>query len=460
MDNNYENEQRFYNPSIPEQPPHSTSAINEYSYIPQRNFSNIPPKKNKPTKKILAFVVAFVCVGTLIGTGFLGYSLITGNKLTENDAESQSIVDNSSTIDNSDTQQTNPATVNREIPTLVQLASLENALSIPEIVKKVSPSVVGISCSMSGGTATGTGFIISKDGYIVTNAHVVNGANAIKVVLSETYKSEEMTAELIGIDTQTDIAVLKINKTDLQIVELGKSSDLVVGELAISIGNPLGFELSGTVTAGIISALDRTLTIEDREMNLIQTDASINSGNSGGPLINSYGQVVGMTSAKVASSYGEGLGFAIPIDEVLPIVKDLIAHGYVKGRPIIGLSGETISDVYAQFYDIPQGFIVRTVNPGSPAEKAGIVVGDIVIGIEGKLINSIAEFNEVKAKYKAGDTITISLYREKKITDIKLVLAEDISATNTDSSNNNNSQNNNNGYDDFDYYNRFRDFGY
>ena len=180
-------------------------------------------------------------------------------------------------------------------------------------------------------------------------------------------------------------------------------------------------------------------------MNLIQTDASINSGNSGGPLINSYGQVVGITSAKVATAYGEGLGFAIPIDEALPIISDLIEHGYVKGRPIVGITGETISDIYAQYYDIPRGFIVREVVKNGPADKAGVQVGDIVIGIEGTLIENMDEFNEIKKNYKAGDTITISVYRNEKIVDLEITLAED---TSSKVQSNQNSQQNNQ-YNDY-----------
>ena len=272
---------------------------------------------------------------------------------------------------------------------------------------------------------------------------------------------ELIRAELVGIDVQTDLAVLKIDRTGLTPAEFGKSSEIKVGEVSIVIGNPLGFDLANTVTAGIISATDRTLTIEDRTMNLIQTDASINSGNSGGPLINAYGQVIGVTSAKVSSTYGEGLGFAIPIDEALDIVNDLVQYGYVKGRPSLGISGENISSFYAQYYGVPQGFIVRSVEQGSAAEKAGIAENDIVVGIEGELISSIEEFNEIKSKHKAGDEITVSVYRNDNIVDLSVTLDE---AANTDYSqqnqqnnqNNQNTPNNRGSYDDFqDFYNDF-----
>lgn len=405
----------------------NSNSVHEYSYYPE----NAPKKKkSKALKRIAAVAIGIVCVVAIGATSIFGYTLITGkNAFSKGDDDSSSASDTVAAVgDNTDEEATDSEPeITREIPTLEQLAALENALPLPEIVNKVSPSVVGVSSILNGGTSSGTGFVISEDGYIVTNYHVIEGANAVSVSLLSAEDGEEIPAEIIGGDKQTDIAVLKIDKTDCVPVTLGKSTELIVGELAITIGNPLGSELSGTVTAGIISALNRKLTIEGREMNLIQTDASINSGNSGGPLINSYGQVVGITSAKVSTIYGEGLGFAIPIDEALPIIKDLIEHGYVKGRPIVGITGETISEVYAQYYDIPSGFIVRELVKDGPAEKAGVQIGDIVIGIEGTLIESMDEFNEIKKNYKAGDTITISVYRDEKIVDLEVTLAEDTS---------------------------------
>ena len=416
----------------------------EYCYYPE----NTPKKKKgKVLKRIAAVTIGLICVVAIGATSIFGYTLITGKRAFSGDEDESSKASDTAVITEGETDKEldSQPVPDREIPTLEQLAALENALPLPEIVKKVSPSVVGVSTILNGGTASGTGFITSEDGYIVTNYHVIEGAQAVSVSLLQSEDGEEIPAQIIGGDEQTDIAVLKIDKTDCVPVTLGKSSELIVGELAITIGNPLGSELSGTVTAGIISALNRKLTIEGREMNLIQTDASINSGNSGGPLINSYGQVVGITSAKVATAYGEGLGFAIPIDEALPIISDLIEHGYVKGRPIVGITGETISDIYAQYYDIPRGFIVREVVKNGPADKAGVQVGDIVIGIEGTLIENMDEFNEIKKNYKAGDTITISVYRNEKIVDLEITLAED---TSSKVQSNQNSQQNNQ-YNDY-----------
>ena len=214
--------------------------------------------------------------------------------------------------------------------------------------------------------------------------------------------------------------MLKIDKTGLTEAKFGSSKEVQVGERAIVIGNPLGFELANTVTAGIISATNRHLTVKDRTMNLIQTDASINSGNSGGPLINSYGRVIGITSAKVNPDYNvEGVGFAIPIDEAKVVIDDLIHYGYVKGRPTLGIEGKNINAINAQYYNIPQGFIVTKMEVGSAAERAGIIKGDIIYGIEGSTITTMEEFNKIKEKYKAGDTITISVFRESDPTNYR-----------------------------------------
>lgn len=443
---------------------YNNENLNEFSYTPEKN--------NKKHKRILTAVIAMLSVVAIGATSIVGYSLITGNTLGINIKSDNNSAGNI-------VNKNNAAKIDRgELPTLIQLATPTDAMQIPDIVEKVSPSVVGISCMTASGTVTGTGIIMSEDGYIITNAHVVDGAEAISVVLPNNYTDttkeddsskktdallkdsddqKAIEAELIGKDVQTDIAVVKINQKGLTAAEFGTSAEVKVGEVSIVIGNPLGLNLANSVTAGIISATDRTLTIEDRTMNLIQTDASINSGNSGGPLINAYGQVIGITSAKVASTYGEGLGFAIPIDEAIPIIKDLMENGYVTGRPTLGISGLNITEIYSEYYGVPRGFIVKSVEAGSAAEKAGIKIEDIIVGIEGNLIESIEEFNQVKEKYKAGDKITVSLYRNKKIVDVDVVLGEYIA--DEDITNNNNKNNNQQSLEDF--YNNFgNQFGF
>lgn len=447
---------------------YNKDKANEYCF----NSPKDQKQGGKKTSKALKVLMAVAGCSIVSVTSIVGYSIATGGngKLIKagNDV-SQSVSEASSNKSETSSIPVEQNTAKRsDLPTISQLSTPSDAMTIPDIVNKVSPSVVGVSCLLNNGTATGTGIILSSDGYIVTNAHVISGAKAISVVLPEDYYKDESSensdssssndeqytyeATLIGSDTQTDIAVLKIEKTGLTTAEIGKSSDIVVGEAAIVIGNPLGFDLSGTVTSGIISATDRKLTIEEKTMNLIQTDASINSGNSGGPLINAYGQVIGITSAKVSSTYGEGLGFAIPVDEALPIIKDLMEYGYVTGRPTLGISGEDVTEIYAQFYNIPQGFIIRSVEDDSAAQKAGLKVGDVVIGINGELIESISEFNDIKSKFSAGDTITVSVYRDGEISDKEVTLGEDRSAIES-SSQEEPTQQQQNPFDE--YYNQF-----
>ena len=449
----------------------NNNGFNTYNQGDKNEFTYTPNKKRSKGKKILTGVIAVLCVGAIGTTSIVGYNLVTGKSVGTTSSSTVTSKDSSDTKTKSTVDRTN-------LPTIEQLSTPSDAMSIPDIVKKVSPSVVGISCILSNGTATGSGIIMSEDGYIVTNAHVVDGAKSISVVLPDSYngtdtsdssdskKSDDSTdssdsednltytATLVGKDTQSDIAVLKIDATGLTAAEFGTSADLQVGEASIVIGNPLGFSLANSVTAGIISATDRTLTVEDRTMNLIQTDASINSGNSGGPLINAYGQVIGITSAKVSSSVGEGLGFAIPIDEGLPIIEDLMKNGYVTGRPSLGLSGTDITSAYSSYYGVPQGFLVKSVTEGSGSEKAGIQENDIIIGINGTVISSISELNEIKNKCQVGDTVQLTVYRNKKMINVDVVLGEstaESSETNDDTQND--QQNDYNNYND--YYNNY-----
>lgn len=401
--------------------PDINMSQNEFSYTPSR------PRRTVG-KRILTAVLAIIFVGAVSVTSIVGYNMITGKNNPQ---------DSNSTKDAELAPLPVEETVNEKndkpIPTLEQLAAPEDALPIPEIINKMSPSVVGISCITGKGEIyTGSGIILTEDGYIITNAHVIEGAQTIAVLLPTDYAESadsdesELTfdAELIGKDEQTDLAVLKIKKTGLKAAEMGHSSDIRVGELSIVIGNPLGLDLANSATAGIISAKDRTITIEDRTMKVLQTDASINHGNSGGPLINAYGQVIGITSAKVASSDVEGLGFAIPIDDALPIITDLIENGYVTGRPSLGISGSNITRSYSSYYGVPQGFLVREINPGSCAQNAGLQINDVIIAINDTVISDLNELNNIKNSFKPGDTITLTVYRNGRKVDVTVVLDE------------------------------------
>lgn len=289
----------------------------------------------------------------------------------------------------------------------------EDALCLQDIYSSVIDSVVSISSMTSSGTSSGTGIIMSSDGYVITNHHVITGALVISVLTND---NQEFEAALVGSDEMSDLAVLKIDARGLHAAEFGDSSKLRVGDSVVAIGDPLGVQLRGTMTNGIISAINRDLTVGDRTMTLIQTNAALNNGNSGGPLINCYGQVIGINTVKMSSYYTatasvEGLGFAIPISVAKPIIDELIENGYVAGRPAIGISGDSLPSYYRTYYRLPEGVYVTSVNEGSDAKAKGIREGDIVTAINGEKICSIDELNTVKNQYAAGDEVTLTIYR-------------------------------------------------
>lgn len=313
-------------------------------------------------------------------------------------------------------------------------------LSTPEIVDKVGPAVVGIVNKTTYGNAygqfgsiygdlnkeveqgSGSGVILSSDGYIVTNNHVIENATAISVILNN---GKEYSARLIGKDPTTDLAVIKIDAQNLTYAQVGNSSSLRVGETAIAIGNPLGQEFAGTTTKGIISGLNRSVTIDDKTLNLIQTDAAINPGNSGGALVDEYGYLIGINTAKISSTTLEGLGFAIPIDEAKPIIQDLMTSGYVKGRPVIGIGGRAVTKEDAKAYNLKVGVYVVSMTPSGPAYMSGVKVGDIIVECEGEPIETVDDINEIKNKKSPGDKLKIKVYRNGKYADISIILGEE-----------------------------------
>ena len=302
----------------------------------------------------------------------------------------------------------------------------EDALSLQDIYSTVIDSAVSISSMTSSGTSSGTGIIMSPDGYVITNHHVITGALVISVLTND---NQEYEAALVGSDEMSDLAVLKIDARGLQAAEFGDSSKLRVGDSVVAIGDPLGVQLRGTMTNGIISAINRDLTVGDRTMTLIQTNAALNNGNSGGPLINCYGQVIGINTVKMSSYYTatasvEGLGFAIPISVAKPIIDELIENGYVAGRPAIGISGDSLPSYYRTYYRLPDGVYVTSVNEGSDAKAKGIREGDIVTAINGEKICSIDELNTVKNQYAAGDEVTLTIYRSGTYYEVTVTLVD------------------------------------
>ena len=325
-------------------------------------------------------------------------------------------------------------------PTQVDTASVntEEELTMAEIYAKYVNSCVGITVDIVStnifgqtvtGAAAGSGFVITEDGYILTNYHVIDGASSIKVTFAD---GTEHDATYVGGEEANDIAVIKIDATGLTPVVIGSSSDMLVGEEVTTIGNPLG-ELTFSQTSGIISALNRTVTMSDgRQMNMIQTDCAINSGNSGGPLFNNHGEVIGIVSAKYSSASSsssstsvEGLGFAIPMDDVADMVSQLVSNGYVSGQPILGVSvNRNEISQEAQAYGVPAGAEILVVTPGLCGEEAGLQAGDIVTQINDTTVSNGSDLINAVANYSPGDTVTLTVYRNGETLTLQVTLDE------------------------------------
>lgn len=304
-------------------------------------------------------------------------------------------------------------------------ARTEGALSLQEIYEKNIPSVVSITSQTASGTSAGTGVIVSDAGYLVTNYHVVRRAQSIDVKLTD---ERELTASLVGEDPVSDLAVLYIAADGLTPAQFGDSDTLRVGDSVVAIGDPLGVELRGTMTDGIVSAISRDVQVDGRTMNLIQTNAALNSGNSGGPLINSMGQVIGINTMKIGafadSSGVEGLGFAIPSATVQEIVNQLLTQGYVSGRPWLGIEGESFSTFYQRFYRIPRGVYITSVQSGSPAGTAGLQSGDIIVSVDGTAVSDMEDLDSLLYAHIPGDTMTLTIYRSGRQGDVTVTLTE------------------------------------
>ena len=431
------------------------SYVNYYS-DPNGGDPNKKPKKKHTGLKVAAFVLAMV----LVSGGSIG--VYEGIRSSNADNSSSTVASNDSSAAESSTGDSSSSKKSDSSQSWIQLASTNGSMSVADIVKKVTPSVVGVQSTFSssngsnnnpmngyggffgygsqgnngsqGMTGVGTGIIMSKDGYIVTNAHVIyddeygyGEASSVQIQMSD----EETTydARIVAYDKEADIAVLKIDADNLTPAEFGDSSSCEVGEMVVAIGNPLGLQFQNTVTCGIISALDRKVTINDNTMTLIQTDTAINNGNSGGPLINSSGQVIGINSAKMSSTYSgeatvEGIGFAIPMSEAKSIVDDLINYGYVTGRPQLGISCQDVTEAVSQAYNIPVGAYIFSVTAGGAADQAGLQPGDVITGIQDQTISTTEELNAVKNQYKAGDTITLTYVRAGETKKVDVTLAE------------------------------------
>ncbi len=422
MDGNYFNNENnnesmnSYNPNFIMIPDNKDSENQHYSCANDENNEN-RFKEKKAKKKKGGSMASYVAVGLIcsmlggaIGTAGVLYVLPKSQSF-EQTALYKSLAKDNKNISYGPTS----------------LAMEKEALTASEIVKKVAPAVVGVSTKSKADyglfgqkvqEGIGSGFIINQEGYVLTNYHVVNGATQVKVILND---GKEVSAKVVNYDVQADVAVVKItdNIKVPAVAELGDSDSLQAGESVVAIGNPLGKEFLGSVTEGIVSAINRDIDIQGKKLNLIQTDAAINPGNSGGPLVNSRGQVIGINTAKIGAEGVEGIGFAIPINGVKGKLEAL-------SKPIlkVGIAAREVTEAIAKENGVPVGVYIVEVQEFSAAEKAGIRTGDIITKFDGKNVKTVGEINQIKSKHKSGDVVKVEIYRDGKTKVLDLKLSE------------------------------------
>lgn len=379
-------------------------------------------KKARLRKHILRLFLMFCCIALLLGITFSGNieSLFTG------------AAQNGAAVSFFGFSRGKQAAVKQVLltdkpafPGCTGIASRRE--SVEKIAKNACPSVVGVVQYQNGSlqeSGEGSGIIMSADGYIITNNHVVEDASKLEVVLKS---GKKMEAELVGSDARMDLAVIKVQAQQLPSASFGNSDQCEVGEQVVAIGNPSGLKLAGSVTQGIISALNRNVDVGNGPMNLIQTDAAINPGNSGGALVNMYGQVVGINSAKIAQQGYEGIGFSIPINAAKPIVDSILQYGYVKGRVKFGFSCRAIDQMTAKLNNIPVGIYIDAVETDGPAAKCGLKPDDIILKVDGASVNTAEELIVARDKHKPGEKVTLTVFRRKgeQRLSLPLTLAED-----------------------------------
>ena len=383
-----------------------------------------PPKKKKKFngKRVARSAVALVLAAAMgFAGGFVGAKFGGSGKVVIQQVAPSSTADSASGSDSS----------------ITAASSSGSSLTTEQVADLVSPSVVGITTEQvvysqwswygqnQVESGAGSGVIISSDGYILTCAHVVDGASTITVTIGD----KDYTATLVGEDTTSDIAVIKIDADGLTPATVGNSDSLKVGQSVMAVGNPLG-ELGGTVTGGMISALNRSVTIQGSSsvntMSLIQMDASVSPGNSGGGLFNMNGELVGIVNAKSSSSDAEGLGFAIPINDAIKVAQELLENGYVTGRPYLGITYLAVTDAQtaSQLGVNAYGVYVVEVVKGGPAEKAGLQAGDRIVSVDGTEIASKDDLGTLMQKHAAGDTLSITIARDGQMQTVNVTLGE------------------------------------
>ena len=383
-----------------------------------------PPKSHGGTVALLLILIIFLC-GIITVLGVLNVRLF--QKLNTRRESEQSISALPTESIDATLGEDTPTIDLQKCPQGVENIPTEGALSLQKIYSRNIDSVVSITSTGQGTTATGTGVILTEDGYIVTNCHVVENGISITAQLTD---GRTLPAMLVGADSVSDLAVMHIDWMGLTPAQFGGSVSLCVGDTVVAIGDPLGVKFRGTYTDGIISGIGRDMDMDGRTMTLIQTNAALNSGNSGGPLINCYGQVIGINTVKIgafADNAGvEGLGFAIPSTQVKEIVDQIIAQGYVSGRPTLGITGEALSKFYQHYYRMPAGLYITQVDGGSDAAQKGVQVGDMLLYLGDTRITSLDDLKAAIYDCQVGQQVEAILYRRGQQYRLTLTLQEDI----------------------------------
>lgn len=392
--------------------------MGENDFVQKFNYSKNSNRKQIATTVVASFVSAVVGGACALGV-YVGLNKEPAKALETSKTNTGSIVETSN-------------------PNLSQVSLTNYSDTAIYAAQKALPSMVSISVEYDVNymgmkkpvAGSGSGVILSEDGYILTNNHVISSADSssfyqvsdAKSIKVKIYGDDtEYSAEIIGTDSQTDLAVLKIDKTGLTPAELGDSSSVQIGEFVLAIGKP--YNLDYSVTAGIISALNREMTVENTTYNVIQADCAINSGNSGGALVNGKGEVIGITTLKLAGDGIEGVSFAIPVNETVPIYKELIEKGKIS-RPFVGISGIDLDEATAIRNGLTKGIYVDSVVSGSGAEDAGIMAGDVIVSFDGKDVSTMDELNAIKNTKNIGDKIEIKLYRKSELKTFTITLKE------------------------------------
>ena len=437
----YEDENNLYHYSYRKGDGSDTIDTKNYAEDPwekAQDGANGKKKKGRLPGKLVALALVCALVGGFVGAGVSAAAKVNHTGIQVSDREVAQV-------------QTLKVDGSKQMTMSEVYAS--NVNSVVSINVSATTNYFGQTVETA---ASGTGFFITQDGYILTNHHVISGASSVKVTL---YNGETYDAKVIGSDEDYDIAVLKIDVTGATPVVLGDSSKVAIGESVAAVGNPLG-ELTFSMSEGIVSCVNRAVNVDGTPFNMIQVDCSINPGNSGGPLFNSYGEVIGIVSAKY-SSYSnttvEGIGFAIPINDVLSLVKDIMTNGYVTSKAYMGITPQTMNAQMAQQYryDVTEGVFVCSVDPDSAADKAGLKLGDVITKMDDKDIASYEDLVAAKKAYTAGDTVTLTVYRGGETIEVPLTFdaVPESAETNNSDQSTDNSYNGNGGYGNGGYGN-------